>query len=292
MIPGVRKGEWWEIRLGKQVPESKDAIAAYLQNELKLPVSWVKKNLYQNIRITGDRLCLRFFSCQAAQFSPEWSDLEVLYEDDFCMVVHKPAGLLVHPADKNQGGTLANAVAAYYEASGQQIAVRHIHRLDEFTSGPVLYAKNELAQSMLDEAMRQKSIERIYIAFIKGTPRQKRDTLALPIGRDRHHSQRRRVSATGDYAVTQYEVLESFHGASLVRLKLQTGRTHQIRVHLSHIGHPLLGDALYGGPMQQIQRQALHGEQLIFTHPYFRETVFVEDPWPEDLRLLADHLKK
>lgn len=217
--------------------------------------------------------------------------LNVLFEDDHCLVVNKPAGIAVHPSNEGQTGTLAHLVAAYYDLTGQSCPVRHIHRLDEWTSGPVLYAKNAASQRILDETMRQKQIERIYIAFVSGRMKQNRGRLDFPIGRDRHHNQRRRVSATGDHAVTHYEVIEVYASTTMVRLTLETGRTHQIRVHLSHIGHPLLGDKLYYGPVDIIPRQALHGDKLNFTHPVTGENIHIEAPWPEDLTILWNQLK-
>jgi 23S rRNA pseudouridine1911/1915/1917 synthase len=210
-------------------------------------------------------------------------DLDVLYEDDHCLVINKPAGLLVHPTMPGQTGTLGNAVASYYECTGQAVAVKHIHRLDEWTSGPVLYAKHELAQLKLDEAMRAKTIDRIYVTLAEGTFKVNRGTLDYPIGRDRHHKQRRRVSPTGDTAVTHFEVVEQYETIALVRLKLDTGRTHQIRVHLSHIGHPIVGDTLYGGSTSTMHRQALHGESLSFAHPITNERMTVLCPWPQDI---------
>jgi 23S rRNA pseudouridine1911/1915/1917 synthase len=192
----------------------------------------------------------------------------------------------VHPVERHGTGSLANAVAAYYASTGQAVAVRHIHRLDADTTGPVLYAKNALAQISLDAAMREKRIARVYLAVVHGVPARGRGTIDAPIGRDRHHAGRRRVSPTGEPAVTHYETVRAWpeHNTALLRLRLETGRTHQIRVHLSHIGHPLVGDTLYGGrPSPRIRRQALHGESLAFPHPWTRETVRVEAPLPADL---------
>lgn len=205
---------------------------------------------------------------------------EVLFEDDHCLVLSKPAGMPVHQSSPGQQGTLDEAVLRHLIATGQQARARHIHRLDDWTSGPVLYAKHELAQLRLDEAMRDKEIERTYIAIVQGMPLQASGTIDKPIGRDRHHSARRRVSPTGDRAVTHYEVVQRLRGAALVRLTLETGRTHQIRVHMGYIGHPLLGDSLYGGPAQHLSHQALHGEQLQFRHPLHGEWVTVHAPAP------------
>jgi 23S rRNA pseudouridine1911/1915/1917 synthase len=244
------------------------------------------------VETTGSRFRIKLFPRQLPGFVEEWADIELLYEDDFCLVAGKPAGMPVHPTEPGQSGTLANAVAWHYASTGQQTAVRHIHRLDADTTGPVLYAKSELAQTKLDEAMRRKEIGRTYVAVVQGHIAAERGTVDAPIGRDRHSKNRRRVSRTGDSAVTHYETLLRLRGATLVRLELETGRTHQIRVHMNHLGHPLIGDELYNGPESPfIRRQALHGERLVFPHPLQGEPVAVDAPWPDDFARLVDELR-
>lgn len=282
-----RKGEWLELRLPRKVADNPEQTEQYLLEKLGIPDPYLQRmNKRKDIVRSGDRLRLRFFAARPFGFPAEWHPLEVLYEDDFCLVVNKPAGMPVHPSAPGQTGTLANAVAFHYESAGRQIAVRHIHRLDEWTSGPVLYGKNEFAQYKLDEDMREKKIERMYTAIVKGVPLNGSGTINAPIGRDRHRSCRRRVSPHGDPAVTHYETIEIFEQAALLRLRLETGRTHQIRVHLSHIGHPIIGDELYGGSGNRIDRQALHGESLRFRHPLTKEKIEVHAELPEDMQRL------
>jgi 23S rRNA pseudouridine1911/1915/1917 synthase len=287
----VKKGEWLDLRLPAKTGLDDAQADAYLINELRMPLSLLKKlKRHDGIQLKNDRILIRLFPGETAQFPAEWADLDILYEDDFCLVINKASGMAVHPAQPGQGGTLANAVAGYYERTGQSAAIRHIHRLDEHTSGPVLYAKNEYSHWLLDDAMRRKAISRTYIAVVAGIMKQPSGRIAWPIGRDRHHSQRRRVSATGQHAVTNYEVLETLSAASLVKLELETGRTHQIRVHLSHLGHPIIGDKLYGGPMMSMTRQALHGTELGFPHPLTDEKIAVTAPLPDDMVALLAQL--
>lgn len=253
-----------------------------------------------------------------------------LYEDDWCLVLDKRAGLPVHGSGAapsasprvsdgrtqsrfrgaertgKQGGpasgfeesvgspaTLDEAALCRCLSLGDPLPVRHVHRLDDDTSGPVLYAKNDLAQQTLDAAMREKAIRRVYWAIVRGVPRRREGVVDAPIGRDRHHGARRRVSPTGDHALTRYRVLEAFGGeASLLELELETGRTHQIRVHMSHIGHPLLGDVLYGGASPLLGRQALHGRRLEFRHPWSGRELAVDDPLPADLEALLERLRR
>ncbi|MWV46734.1 RluA family pseudouridine synthase [Paenibacillus sp. HJL G12] len=272
-----------------------EATAAWLLETLGMPEKLLKHlRANKGMEWRGDRLRLALFPVQPAGIEPIWREIEVLYEDDFCLVVHKPAGMNIHP-DGRKGEmdpTLDHVVAAHVQMQGEEISVRHIHRLDQHTSGPVLYAKNEWAQLKLDEDMRNKRIARSYAAFVQGKVSAELSVIDLPIGKDRHHKQRRRVSMAGQNAVTHVRVGEVYKNSSLVHLELETGRTHQIRVHLSHLGHPLLGDSMYGGSTALIGRQALHGERLAFSHPFTGERIEITDPWPEDLKQLHSELSK
>jgi 23S rRNA pseudouridine1911/1915/1917 synthase len=291
LISYAKKGEWLEvplhfIRSGHAPQEERTDVSDALRH-LGIPERLIRKlRAGGGIRLSGNRLSLRLFPEEQDGTVPEWHDLQVLYEDDFTLVVHKPAGMPVHPVRSDQQGTLANAVASYYDCTGQRCKIRHIHRLDEDTTGPVLYAKHEFSQVKLDEAMRLKKIGRTYAAVVHGVMKERAGTIRLPIGRDRHHPVRRRVSRTGAPAVTHYETLESYRSYSLVRLRLETGRTHQIRVHLSHLGHPIVGDRLYGGSADLYPHQALHGERLEFVHPWSGERIEVDDPRPDSFTQL------
>lgn len=288
--PGRRKGEWLEIR----VPDSlAGAPAQKIMEYTPLAPKLVAKLMQtKGLILQGSNLRLQIFPAEEREFPPDWMELNVLYEDDFTLVVNKPSGIEVHPSEKGQRRTLAHAVAAYYEMSNQDVRIRHIHRIDKETTGPVLYAKNEFAHYQYDKEMREKKIERIYLALAEGVLPQDRGTINKPIGQDRHHSTRRRVSETGDPAVTHYEVVERFADHTLVRLRLETGRTHQIRVHLSAIGHPLAGDGLYGGKRGVISRQALHGEKLLWHHPWTNEPLSARAPLPDDFSAALDKLRE
>lgn len=288
-----RRGEWLELMPGKVVTGSPDrqlAAEQWLLTELSFPEKLLRQlKANHGIQLAGDRLRLALFASQPIDVEPRWAEIEVLYEDDFSLVVHKPAGMKLHPdgTRADHAITLDHAVASYYEINGIVTSVRHVHRLDEDTTGPVLYAKNAFALAKLDEAMRRKEIGRQYVAIAEGQVSPEYSKIDAPIGKDRHHKQRRRVSESGQEAVTHVEIVEVWERATLVRLILDTGRTHQIRVHLSYAGHPLVGDQLYGGRSDAIGRQALHGEVLTFNHPLTGALIEVQDPWPSDFEQLV-----
>lgn len=280
-LSDVRKGEWLELR-SKDKPLTGDEWTELMLGGGFPAKLWGKLSREKGLQAEGRHLRLKLFPDEQAEVPGEWTDLEVLYEDDFCLVVYKPAGMAVHPAYPGHTGTLAHAVASYYEMTGQACRLRHIHRLDEDTTGPVLYAKNEFAHIVLDAAMRDKTIGRTYIALVQGRLLPPTGLIDQPIGKDRRHSNKRRVTPGGDPARTRYRTLEQADRASLVELVLETGRTHQIRVHMAHAGAPLVGDALYGGSTKLLGRQALHGRRLEFPHPWTGETVGCEAQAPED----------
>lgn len=286
---GRRKGEWLDVRLPETLVGA--PVQKVMQQTPLAPKLANKLAQSKGIILQGSTLRLQLFPSEAIDFPADWMELNVLYEDDFTLVVNKPSGIEVHPSEHGQRRTLAHGVASYYEMTNQQVRIRHIHRIDKETTGPVLYAKNEFAHYQYDKAMREKKIERIYLALAEGVLEKDRGTINKPIGQDRHHSTKRRVSETGDPAVTHYEVVERFADHTLVRLRLETGRTHQIRVHLSAIGHPLAGDGMYGGKRGLIARQALHGEKLIWHHPWTNEPLSARAPLPDDFAEALEKLR-
>src|SRR5579871_9733 len=259
---------------------------------------------------------------EAADPAPKGENiaLDIVYEDGDIIVIDKPAGLVVHPAAGHETGTLVNALIAHCGASLSGIGgVRRpgiVHRLDKDTSGLMVIAKNDLAHQSLSAQFadhgRTNEMERGYLAFAWGVPRHIKGTIDAPIDRHPHAREKMAVREGGREAVTHYEVKEVFNGrdgkpvASLLALQLETGRTHQIRVHLAHIGHPLLGDPVYGphfktkanqlAPAAQkalaaLDRQALHAYLLVLEHPRSGQLLRWERPLPEDLLLLQSRLE-
>jgi len=220
--------------------------------------------------------------------------LDILYEDEHLLVVNKPANLLIYPGSDSDWDSLGHRVAQYYIQQGLQRRVYHVHRLDKDTSGAVLYAKHAYSARALDVLLAEHKIGRRYVALIGGRLRPAMGTVVAPIGRDRHVSGRYRISPTGKPAITHYESLASCRVANdtvtLVECELETGRTHQIRVHMSSQGCPVIGDRLYGGgdgigPIRFECGQALHARTLTFAHPYQGREVEVSAPLPEEFRL-------
>lgn len=261
-----------------------------LVSQERILVNHHRAPLEQPLR-AGDRVQVLLFEEEDYGVVPEVMDIDVCYEDDHLLIVNKAAGIAVHPTDAGETGTLANGIAFYYQAQGVQQRVRLVHRLDKDTSGAIVIAKHAIAHALLDEALRERRMKRKYVAFTTGVFQRPRGSIDAPIGRDRHHATRRRVSPTGDRAVSHYAVVEQYSDATYVELELETGRTHQLRVHLSHIGHPIYGDTLYGGPRYPIRRQALHATHVQFEHPLYRTPIEVDVAMPDDMTQLRDYLR-
>ena len=216
----------------------------------------------------------------------EEMDLRIAYEDEHLVVVDKPAGLVVHPAPGHATGTLVHGLLAHDVAGGNEDRPGIVHRLDRDTSGLMVVARSEEAHKRLQELVRKRELERHYLALVVGRPRSRSGRIEAPIGRDRRDPMRRSLDTdTPREAVTHFELVELFPRHALLDVRLETGRTHQIRVHLGAIGLPVAGDAVYGRPQELgLDRQFLHAARLAFTHPFTGEQVDVESPLPADLQ--------
>ncbi|CAH0192603.1 Ribosomal large subunit pseudouridine synthase D [Peribacillus sp. Bi96] len=217
--------------------------------------------------------------------------ISILYEDDVLLVANKPAGMDTHPSQPGDANSLINGVAYHLQHTGQTCMIKHIHRLDKDTTGAVLFAKNRLIGSILDRMLEEREIKRTYLALVEGIIKNDQGEIKEKIGRDRHHATRRRVSPTGQTAVTHYRVLnrDSKKNLTFVSCTLESGRTHQIRVHFSHLQHPLAGDTLYGG-RRTFPRQALHARKIEFTHPISEQKMTIEAPFIDSPEIFNVHL--
>lgn len=257
----------------------------------------------------GDTVFITIPPPKPSKLVPEDIQISILYEDDDLLVINKPAGMVVHPAAGHTSGTLVNALLFRYpdlEGIGDERRPGIIHRLDKDTSGCIVVAKNAKAHKELSEQFKARSVKKVYCALVYGTMEEKNGTITLPIGR--HPVDRKKMSTQskrGRPSETLWKVKRSFKGVTLLEIDIKTGRTHQIRTHLSAIHHPVVGDPTYGGhksgaavsskilsdALKKIRRQMLHAWKLSFSHPRTGETVSVEAPFPEDMENLLKALK-
>ncbi len=205
--------------------------------------------------------------------------LNIIYEDDALLILNKPAGIAVHPSILHYDNSLANGVRYYFDSINLKKKIRPVNRLDFDTSGLIIFAKNEYVQENLIRQMQNNTFHKEYLCLAEGIFENSKGTINASIDRKPNSIIERCVNPDGKTAVTHYEVLKSFDNYSLVKCMLETGRTHQIRVHLAYIGHPLLGDSLYGHPSDIINRQALHSYKISFLHPISNKEVnFICEP--------------
>src|SRR5947209_13139441 len=220
-----------------------------------------------------------------AQSTDSEAPFKVIYEDDHLLIVDKPAGVVVHPARGHRTGTLAQALAGRVAGGEEPWRAGIVHRLDRDTSGMLVVAKNDEVHRALKALLSARRLQREYLALVDGRPSARSGTIDAPIGRDRRD--RVLISIDSDVprqAKTHFEVAEPFGEATLLRVTLETGRTHQIRVHMAAIGHPIIGDRQYGGPMRYgLERQFLHAARLAFEHPVTGGVLDVHSELPEDL---------
>lgn len=210
-------------------------------------------------------------------------ELQIVYEDALFLIVNKPVGILIHSDGINETRTLHNMVKAYYRKQKLSCPVRAIHRLDVETSGLVIYCKLPFFQPMLDQLLMDKKIQRIYLGIAEGTMPKKPQWIEKPVGRDRHNAKKMGVYPSGAYAATKIIPRKQLKDATLVECHLKTGRTHQIRVHLASIGHPLLSDSLYGNKDACINRCALHAWRVQLYHPILQKQIEIECEMPIDM---------
>ncbi|EST53041.1 pseudouridine synthase [Brevibacillus panacihumi W25] len=235
---------------------------------------------------TGDEIAVLVDEEETEAVLPEEMPLTIRYEDEDLMVIAKPAGLVVHPTGNHPAGTLANGVVAYWQKRGEKRRFRAVNRLDKDTSGLLIVAKNQWAHEQFSRMQQERRLTRIYQAIAEGIVRTDAGVLDHPIGLAENSFITRQVREDGQTAVTHFRVLARGDGMSHVELRLETGRTHQIRVHMSHEGHPLAGDDLYGGARTYIGRQALHAAQLAFVHPRTGMEMKWSEPLPADMQHL------
>lgn len=248
--------------------------------------------LAKKVRV-GDVVSVAQAFTEEAGIAPQQMELDIVYEDADLLVLNKPPFTLVHPIQPSQTNTLSNGIAWHYQQQGLSAKVRPVHRIDRDTSGLLVVAKTAFAHQHLDRQLRERDLKREYLALVSGVVAEDRGAIDAPIGKDKLNPTLRAVRPqAGEFALTRYQVVERYADASLVQLELETGRTHQIRVHMTHLGHPLLGDRQYGRVgLLLLKRQALHASRLSFAHPTTGEPMAYEVPLPPDMAAVRDRLR-
>ena len=218
---------------------------------------------------------------------PTKMDLDIIYEDEWLLVINKPAGIAVHPSCNHFENSLSNGIKFYFDSINLKKKIRIVNRLDKDTSGIVIFAKCEYIQEELIKQMKDNIFKKEYLGIVQGILTTKTGTINVPIARKENSIIERCVNINGDLSITHYKVLKEINDYSLVHFILETGRTHQIRVHTSYIGHPILGDTLYGIESSLINRQALHSYKIKFIHPITKEKCVFIAEIPEDIKKLV-----
>ena len=235
----------------------------------------------------GDRITLEEVKPKEISLKAQDIAIDVIYEDKDIIVVNKPKGLVVHPANGNPDGTLVNAIMAICKGSlsgiGGEIRPGIVHRLDKDTSGIIIIAKNDEAHIKLSEQIKNREVKKTYIALVRGFVKENEATINMPIGRSPKDRQKMAVVKNGNNAITHIKVLERFNNYTLLQVNIETGRTHQIRVHLSQIGYPIVGDYTYSNGKNEfgIVGQCLHAKSLKFRHPITNEEMYLEAELPQ-----------
>lgn len=287
------------MEINYEIKNNTQTINSILQNELKVSSRLLYKLIKLNkielnhkpcdTRKTGnleDAITVNFdYEEDNSNIVPTKMDLNIVFEDDWLLVVNKPAGIAIHPSVLHYSDSLCNGIRFYFDKIGLKKKIRPVNRLDLNTSGLVVFAKCEYIQECLINQMKNNQFKKEYLAVCDGIFDEKSGTINLPIARKENSIIERCISENGQTAITHYEVLKEFDNYSLVKCSLETGRTHQIRVHMSAIGHPLLGDSLYGSISDLINRQALHCYNLQFIHPVYNNDLNFFGDLPNDFKI-------
>lgn len=248
--------------------------------------------------LTNDNIQIEEMQAKEIDLKPQDIPLDIIYEDNDIIVVNKQKGLVVHPANGNPEGTLVNAIMAICKNSlsgiGGEIRPGIVHRLDKDTSGLIIIAKNDKAHINLSEQIKNREIEKTYIALVRGVIKENEATINMPIGRSTKDRKKMTVTKNGKNAVTHFKVMKRYDTYTLLEIKIETGRTHQIRVHMAEIGYPIIGDAVYSNGKNefQVEGQMLHAAKLTFKHPITNKELNLEAPLPKYFEDILNKLDK
>ena len=248
----------------------------------------------------GDLITLEEEQPKEVSLKAQEIPIEIIYEDKDIIVVNKPKGMVVHPANGNPDGTLVNAIMAVCKDSlsgiGGELRPGIVHRLDKDTSGVLIVAKNDKAHINMSEQIKEHQVEKTYIALVRGIVKENEASINMPIGRSEKDRKKMAVKKNGKSAITHFKVIERFpkHNCTLLEIKIETGRTHQIRVHLSHIGYPVIGDEVYSSGKNEwnVKGQCLHAKSLKFKHPITNKEMFLEAKIPDYLENIIEDMEQ
>jgi len=270
--------------LSENTEYSRTAIQRLIDND-KISVNGKKEKTSYKVK-QGDIIEIEEEPAKEIDLKAQDIPLEILYQDNDIIVVNKPKGMVVHPANGNPDGTLVNAIMSICKDSlsgiGGEIRPGIVHRLDKNTSGVIIIAKNDKAHIALSEQLKNHEIKKTYIALVRGVVKENNATINMPIARSKKDRKKMDVDKNGKEAVTHFKVLKRFQDCTLLEINIETGRTHQIRVHLSHIGYPIIGDEVYsnGKNKWNIEGQCLHAKSLDFKHPITGKKMHIEAELP------------
>ena len=266
-----------------------------LIEENKITVNGKKEKASYKVQ-NGDKIEIEEEPAKEIELKAQDIPVEILYEDNDIIVVNKPKGMVVHPANGNPDGTLVNAIMSICKDSlsgiGGEIRPGIVHRLDKNTSGAIIIAKNDKAHINLSEQLKNHEIKKTYIALVRGIVKENNATINMPIGRSKKDRKKMDVDKNGKEAITHFKVLKRYKDCTLLEINIETGRTHQIRVHLSHIGYPIIGDEVYsnGKNKWNIVGQCLHAKSLDFMHPITGKKMHIEAELPEYFQKILEDL--
>ena len=273
---------------------SRTAVQRLIEED-KIKVNGKKEKASYKVQ-NGDKIEIEEEPAKEIELKAQDIPVEILYEDNDIIVVNKPKGMVVHPANGNPDGTLVNAIMSICKDSlsgiGGEIRPGIVHRLDKNTSGAIIIAKNDKAHINLSEQLKNHEIKKTYIALVRGIVKENNATINMPIGRSKKDRKKMDVDKNGKEAITHFKVLKRYKDCTLLEINIETGRTHQIRVHLSHIGYPIIGDEVYsnGKNKWNIVGQCLHAKSLDFMHPITGKQIHIEAELPEYFQKILEDL--
>lgn len=287
-------------RLDKYIAQKQESLSRVMIQKLieegNILVNGEKSKPSYNVQ-EGDKITIQIPEVKATDLKAQEIPLDIIYEDDDIIVVNKAKGMVVHPAVGNPDGTLVNAIMAHCKGNlsgiGGELRPGIVHRLDKDTSGLLIIAKNDKAHLEMSEQIQKRQVKKTYLALVRGAISENEATINMPIGRSTRDRKKMAVTKNGKEAITHFKVLDRFVGYTYLQVRIETGRTHQIRVHMAEIGHPVVGDMVYSNGKNEfgVEGQMLHATSLEFKHPITGKEMHLEAPLPEYFEEVLNKLR-